>query len=424
MAHILERMKSRRVLAVSAVALLLLIGAVAIGMSGGKAETPTGEQSVTVAPAPFVLTVSFSGRVAPGERIDLSVPFDARVARVFFEYGDQVEAGQKLLELDAADVTRSHAEAESAWLKANSEAERLNSWESGVEVRRAARAVAAAEADRADLETKIAETKALLDRGLVPRSEYEGLLQQRRQREAALVSSREDSAETLRRVSSGERRVALMERDVAGSQYAIVRAGGGGVVRAPLAGVIVRPEARGEGGDTGVRIGGRVTKGQSLGVVASTGGLDVIFTLDEADLNTVQPGQKAVITGPGFGGLTLPGIVSGVAGEAKTDAGAGKATFEARVRLDPLSVEASRNIRIGMTATISIVAYESANAFSVPPEAVQGAAPNAFVMVRGGAGSAPQQRPIVVGRVGPTSVEVLSGLKTGDVVVWTSPPAS
>lgn len=52
-----------------------------------------------------------------------------------------------------------------------------------------------------------------------------------------------------------------------------------------------------------------------------------------------------------------------------------------------------------------------------------GAAPNAFVMVRA-RGAEPVRRDIVVGQVGPMGVEVLSGLKAGDVVVWTPPPQS
>ncbi|OYX00489.1 MAG: hypothetical protein B7Z12_15985, partial [Caulobacter vibrioides] len=215
------------------------------------------------------------------------------MTRVLFEYGDQIDAGQRLLELDAADVLRSRAEAESAWLKADAEADRMAGWEGGVEVRRATRTIAAAEADLSDLETKIAETQALLERGLVPWSEHEGLLQQRRQREAALVSAREDLAETLRRAGAGERRLASLQRAVAAAQYDAVRDGGDGVIIAPQGGVIVRPESQGESADKVVRTGGRVAKGQSLAVIASTAALDVVFTLDELDLNAIQPGQKA-----------------------------------------------------------------------------------------------------------------------------------
>jgi multidrug efflux pump subunit AcrA (membrane-fusion protein) len=425
MAHFLERLgrlTGRRWLYIGAA--VVVGGGLLLGMTLGddKAEGDSlAEQSLVVQRAPFVVSANFSGRIAPGDRVDLTAPFEAAVLRLGFTYGDQVEAGQILVELDPADVSRSRAEAETAWLKAEEEASRMENWDQGAEMRRASRAVTAAEDELTDLETKLAETRALLDRGLVPRSEYEGLLQQRRQRQAGMIVAQEDRAETARRGQGGDRRIALLQRDVARSRYASVGGAEGAVIRAPEAGVIVRPDSGGEQGDKGVHAGGRVSKGQLLGVIASTGGLDVVFALDEADLNAVAPGQKAVVTGPGFGGATLNGHVTRVAGEADAAPGGGKATFTARVRLDPLSEEAARNIRIGMTANISVVAYENASALTVPPEAVQGASPNAWIMVRPNGGGAPQRRTIGLGRVAPSAVEVLSGLRPGETVVWQVP---
>ncbi|HUH22699.1 MAG TPA: HlyD family efflux transporter periplasmic adaptor subunit [Brevundimonas sp.] len=430
MAHFLERLgrlTRRRWLYIGAA--VVVGGGLLLGMTRGGDKAGGDslvEQSLVVQRAPFVVSANFSGRIAPGDRIDLIAPFEAAVLRLGFTYGEQVEAGQVLVELDPADVSRSRAEAESAWLKAEEEATRMENWDQGAEMRRASRAVTAAADELNDLETKLVETKALLDRGLVPRSEYDGLLQQRRQRQTGLIVAQEDRAETARRGQGGDRRIALLQRDVARSRYASVGGAEGAVIRAPEAGVIVRPDIGGEQGDKGAYAGGRVSKGQLLGVIASTGGLDVVFTLDEADLNAVTPGQKAVVTGPGFGGATLNGHVTGVAGEADTAPGAGKATFTARIRLDPLSQEATRNVRIGMTANIAVVAYENASAVTVPPEAVQGAAPQAWVMVRPKGGGAPQRRTIGIGRVAPSAVEVLSGLRPGETVVWEvpAPPTS
>ena len=383
----------------------------------GRGAAPT-EASLLVSRQPFVASVAFSGRIAPGDRIDLAAPFDAVVSRVNFAYGDQVQAGQVLVELDPDEVRRGRVEAEVAWLKAQDEASRMQSWATGPDMRSAQRAVAAAEDELGDLRMKMAETKALLDRGLVPRSEYDGLTQQLRQREVGAVAAREALADTARRGQGGERRIALLQRDVARSRYAAASAMAGAVLRAPQAGVIVRPDSGGEQADKGVHAGARITKGQLLGVIASAAGLDVVFTLDEADLNAVISGQRAMVTGPGFGAASLQGTVTGVAGEADPAAGTGKAVFTARVRLDPLSGAAARNIRIGMTANISIVTYENPAALVVPPQAVLGSAPNTAVMVRSGRGEPAHRRAVTIGRVGPAGVEVLSGLRAGETVVW------
>ena len=394
-----------------------LLAGLALSRSKATGGAPT-EASLKISPQPFVASVNFTGRIAPGDRIDLSAPFDAVVSRVNFAYGDQVEAGQVLIQLDPDEVGRGRAEAEMALLKAEDEASRMQNWAAGPDMRSAQRAVTAAEDDLNDLRTKLSETKALLDRGLVPRSEYDGLLQQLRQREAAAAAARETLADTARRGQGGDRRIALLQRDLARSRYSAAVATQGAAIRAPEGGVVVRPDSGGEQGDRGVHAGGRISRGQLLGVIASARGLDVIFTLDEADLNAVVPGQKAVVTGPGFGAVTLRGTVMGVAGEADVTVGAGKAAFTARVRLDPLSGEAARNVRIGMTANISIVTYEKPLALVVPPQAVLGSAPNTAVMVRPRRGEPAQRRAITIGRVGPTGVEVLSGLHVGETVVW------
>jgi len=394
-----------------------LLAGLALSRSQATGGAPT-EASLVVSPQTFVASVNFAGRIAPGDRIDLSAPFDAVVSRVNFAYGDQVEAGQVLIQLDPEEVGRGRVEAEVAWLKAEEEASRMQNWAIGPDMRSAQRAVTAAEDDLNDLRIKLAETKALLDRGLVPRSEYDGLMQQLRQREAAAAAARETLADTARRGQGGDRRIALLQRDAARSRYSAAIATQGAAIRAPEAGVIVRPDSSGEQGDKGVHAGGRINKGQLLGVIASAAGLDVVFTLDEADLNAVVPGQKAVVTGPGFGAASLHGTVMGVAGEADATIGAGKAVFAARVRLDPLPAEAARRVRIGMTANIAIVTYEKPLALVVPPQAVLGSAPNTAVMVRPDRGGPAQRRAITIGRVGPAGVEVLSGLRVGETIVW------
>ncbi|WP_409020575.1 efflux RND transporter periplasmic adaptor subunit [Brevundimonas vesicularis] len=428
MAHLVERLgylsAEKRLYTGAVVALggVLLLG-LASGADKAANEVPA-EQSIVVQGAPFFISASFTGRIAPGTRIDLTAPFDAAVSHVSFAYGDQVESGQVLFELDHADFLGRRAEAEGAWLKAEQDALKMENWAEGPEVRRASRAVTAAEEDLNDLETKLAETKALLDRGLVPRSEYDGLLRQRHDHQNSLIAAREDLVETLRRGQGGDRRIALLQREVARARYAAVGSVEDAVIRSPEKGVIVRPDQRGEQGEQGIFPGSRVSKGQLLGVIASTQGLDVIFTLDEADLNLVTPGQKAIVTGPGFGAASLSGVLTGVAGEADAAAGSGKARFTARIRLDPLTESVARSVRIGMTAHITIVTYENASALTVPPEAIQGSAPHVWVTVRPNRGGPPQRRTIRIGRVGPSAVEVISGLRAGEIVVWPDPVPS
>jgi HlyD family secretion protein len=130
--------------------------------------------------------------VVPGDSIDIVAPFDGVVRRLGFEYGTSVAAGQVLVELDPGEISQRRNEAEAAYLKASKSAETLADWSSGTEMARARRAVDAAVLDLADLERRMAETKGLLDRGLVARGEYDSLVQQKRNQEMVLAGARQD----------------------------------------------------------------------------------------------------------------------------------------------------------------------------------------------------------------------------------------
>jgi len=54
----------------------------------------------------------------------------------------------------------------------------------------------------------------------------------------------------------------------------------------------------------------------------------------------------------------------------------------------------------------------------VPPQAVLGAGPDTHVMVRTSTSATPQRRAVVIGRVAPMGVEIVSGLKPGETVLW------
>ncbi len=418
-----------------AATLAILCGGLAIWWWGpGSSRTPSAtapvEKSQVVKREPFTSTLNVVGTIAPGSGIDITAPFDGTVKSISFSYGDLVNQGQVLAELDLSELLQSRNEAESAYLKAVQASEDMASWTSGPEVSRARRGVSTAMAELSDTENKMRETKALLDRGLVARSEYDGVIQTQRSQRTSLVSAQEDLAIALRRGLGPNRRLA--ELDLKNAQLRLEKLTaqfGGATLHAPDDGIIVRPPAgpaEGAANDA-LHVGSRVAKGQLIGTIARAGGLGVSFRLDEADINRIKTGMQVMVTGPGFSDLSLAGQISSVAGEAgKESAGAGKASFTATARLNALTPEQARRVKIGMTATIIVIAYSNPNAIVVPPEAVQGAAPTATVMVRDRKTGKGVPKTVQLGLVSPTGAEILSGLKPGEEVMWSvaPPPAA
>ena len=412
-----------------AACLVAMAGAVVLGLGVAArhaqaiaAATAGGEQSLAVEPRAFAATLSVAGTVVPGDAIDVTAPFDGVVRSVGFVYGAPVAEGQALVELDTREIAQRRNEGEAEYLKASQAAADMKSWNASPEVSQARRAEATAAFDLADTRRKTVGTKALLDRGLVARDEYDTLVQQQRGQEMSLAAARQDLGVAVARGRGANRRVVDIELQNARARLADLDVqAGGAVVRAPAAGVITHPASEKiDASSPMLHAGQTLTRGQLIGAVARPGGLSVAFQLGESDANRVRPGQRVEVTGPGFSGQILGGIVASVAREATPGSASNgpAATFAGVARLDPLGPGPAGAIRIGMTANVVVHVYDNPAALVVPPAAIQGAAPNAFVTVKDPRTGKTRPVAVRIGRVAPDGVEVLSGLRPGDVVAW------
>jgi multidrug efflux pump subunit AcrA (membrane-fusion protein) len=430
MANFVERLRrlARRpsdlqLAAILIAGLALVLAWTWFGKKSPEEAAPQDEQSAIVTRRPFTASLSFAGTIVPGDAIGVTAPFDGSVTSMGFAYGDRVEAGQLLAELDASELLQIRNEAEGAYLKAAQSAEQITTWNNGPEVSRARRAASSASLELNAAERAFRETKRLLDRGLVPRNEYDSVTQRLQTQRLAVASANEELAATLRRGQGANRRMVAIELDTARARLGTLdgqlrRA----VVRAPDNGVIVRPPAgQTDATSSEVHVGARLNRGQLIGTIARAGGLSAAFTLDEGDINKLKLEQPVVVSGPGFSGTALTGRIVSIAGEAIPGgpAGAGKSRFTAVARLDPLTTEQAAMVRIGMSAVIVVTTYSNPNAIVVPPQAVHGAAPATTVLVRRSGIAKPRPVQVVIGKVAPDGVEITSGLKPGDVVVWT-----
>jgi len=413
------------------VVLAALIAAVLWKVVAGKPRAANGmaqtEMTAVVSRAPFILGTGFSGEIAPGESITVIAPFDGVVKRLSFAYGDQVGGGQVLAELDPSDVLRARNDAEGAYLTALSSSADLRDWQNGPEMSRARRSLTSATIDLQQTERRAQETKMLLDRGLVPRAEYETIEQQLRSQKMTVEAAEQDLRLTAERGGGVSRRVAALDLANATERLASLNADiEDATVVAPDAGIIVLPPTGNQSAgatDVSVRVGARMSKGQPLGVIARAGGLGVRFQLDESDVNSITPGQAVTVSGAGFPGALLKGRIQSIAGQA-TGGGSqgGKATFVATALLDPLTPEQARQVRIGMSANLNVITYSNPSALTVPPQSLQAGGDGTYVTVRGAGRGDPRKVQVRIGKIGPDRVEVLSGLKPGDTVIWTLPP--
>lgn len=386
---------------------------------------PAVVRTFTVAPSAVVSRLTLTGTLKAGKMVPIAAPFDGVILERKVQLGDRVAVGDIVLVMDPGEMQSRFRDAQAALLKSSMALDILVHWDTGPEVTRAKRAVEAADATLAVLERQVAETKALFDRGIVSRNEFDGLVQQRDGQRVAAAGSRLDFQTTLARGNAENRQLADLDLKNAQARLADLKQQlDGSTVLAPSTGIVVRPPATTPSaqGSLSTEPGSRVSRGQALLSVADLSTLVVVGKIDEVDVNRVHVGQPATITSDAFSG-EIAGRIVGVSAEANTElAGNSVPSFEVRAAI---SAEAARRdmMRLGMSARMTIELTANAKAIVVPIEAVGGTRQEPRVRIREPGSDREFDRLVVLGATTETGVEVLSGLVTGEIVVLSAPDA-
>ena len=408
------------------VVLLTVVGLYALDLrpqardaAAGATATGTGEAVVlTVEPRELTRTVVVSGRLAPRREVDVTSPIMGKVATVHVAYGARVEAGERLVELDATEVRIEHRDAQARHIQALERLAEVENWSEGVEVSRARRSVARARLDLEDSRTRLEETAFLLERGVIPSSEHAAAERGFSNRQLDLEAAEQDLASVVHR-GAAEVRVASLELqnaqarlDELGEKLRL------SVLTAPVAGVVMRPPpaegASPASGDRRLAGGDTVAQGERLLIIGDLDGLAVVGRVDEVDVVDIRPGIEALVRGDAFPGTVLRGTLERVSSEA-TVAPRALPFFEVKAVVPNLTPEQRTAVRIGMSAVLELVVRREAGAVLVPLDAV--ALVDGRPMVRIVRGDDSLAVPVVVGETTLEHAEILEGIVHGDRIL-------
>ncbi len=173
------------------------------------------------------------------------------------------------------------------------------------------------------------------------------------------------------------------------------------VVRAPIAGTVIRRPAN---------VGGFAAGSDSLATIADTSRMWALLDVPEWEAAHVRVGQPVSVRADGVVGQTFDGPVSWVSSEVDTRT----RTVAARVELD----NAGGTLRAGQFARASVQIEAPRGAAIVPLEALQRLGEEAAVFVRVGPGRF-EARMVEAGRSDGRRVQIAGGVKEGDAIVTT-----
>lgn len=400
----------------------------------GPLAPPPGDPTVSVGPSGATLTLSprphsqglaLSGKVLPLRLVNLIAPFSGKVGQLQVNYGDRVSAGQVLLTMNDSEAAIKYREAKAAAIKAVNHYREIADWVEGSEVARANRSLIRARMSLEKQRETFAETKRLLEKGIIPATEHDQARQQLANQELDFTNAEEELAAVMKKGDAENLEVALMEMENAETkarqaEEELARA----QVKAPVAGLVMKPPSGGkEGQDAskGLAEGASYQKDQILLAIGDLTGLAIEVKLDEIDVTRVQPGQSVRITLDAFPGNQLEGEVQAISPQAEEQA-QGAPAFTARVAVESIPDELRERILVGMSANVEILIHDNPQALLVPLTAVRGEAGKRYVFRRAAPGASAEAVEVQTGFTTQNEVEILTGLAAGDLIEAVAPP--
>ncbi|KAF1029677.1 MAG: Type I secretion system membrane fusion protein PrsE [Pseudomonas sp.] len=416
-------MTTNRKRLLGAVLLVLLAGAgvTLVSYQSPAADPPADAgQWLAVKADPLVHQIGLVGKIEPDTTLTLTAPFDGNVQANLVEQGQRVDAGQVLLRMDPATVEVQLREALSAQLKARRTVQEMQDWDSSQTVSRARRSLRTAEMVAGNTQRKLTESQNLFQRGIVPRNELDDLKQQATQQQLDLVAARNDLLQAQAQGRGEYRQIADMELTNATVKYEALRTLlEGRDVKAPFSGIVVpvsgnSPPQAGGGSNAPVQAGSRVSQGQVLFGLANIERLKIVAKVSELDINQLHQGQTVEVMGDGFDGERLTGSVSVVSGLAIASDNQGSAQFPVTLSIPKLTPQQLQRVRLGMSARLTIVTYNNAQAIIVPAQAINRGDDGLWVAYRAAMEQPEQRVSVTTGQSTAQGVEVF-GLKPGFV---------
>ncbi len=366
-------------------------------------------------------SVRAAGRVVANRDVEVKCKASGQVVQLPLEVGDSVKAGEILAQIDPVDEQRKVRQTEiqltvsKADLAASKELLAIAETNLEIAQRKAEANLRAAESNEANVREKANRMRALLNGKLCSQEEYENAAAAAVQAAASLENTRTGHDE----LKNQERSLNLKRQDVKQAEAAVARDEitlaiaqdrlRDTRVTAPLDGVVTKRD---------VQVGQIITSatstiggGTTIATLSDLSRIFVCASVGETDIGRLRPDLPVVVTTDAFPGRPFTGKLARIAPCGANIAGA--VTFEARIEI----LDRNRGcLKPEMSATAEIIVEQKKHAVAVPQGALLQAAPGVFCVEVVTKKGAAVPREIQTGLHDGAFVEVLSGLKPGEIV--------
>jgi HlyD family secretion protein len=348
----------------------------------------------TVARGDIVQTVVASGRVEAPLRVEIGSQITGTVAAIPVAEGQFVKAGQMLIRLDDSEAQAQVEQGRSAVLQAETRLRQLHETDLPI----AEQSQRQAEADLRNARLQFDRSKKLYGTGLIAQSDLDDAEHaldvaesKAKSAELQVLSNREEGGNY--RIAEAALKQAEANLRAADATLAYTR------VKAPAAGTLI---------SRSVERGNVAQPGKTLMVLSPAGETQLVVQIDEKSFGLLALGQKARASADAYPSRTFTAELAYI--NPGVDATRGSVEVKLRVPSPP------DYLLQDMTVSVDIEVARRPNALILPAEAIHDAAgANPWVLAVD-SGLAKRQD-VKIGARGDGRVEILDGLREGDLVV-------
>jgi cobalt-zinc-cadmium efflux system membrane fusion protein len=355
--------------------------------SGAPATTASSDsaqshaiETETITPQPIAGSIIATGKIlVPEDRMaNIGPVHEGRVVRLYAGQGSIVRKGQKLADLESADIDQAEAD----YLKALADSEN-------------ARRASAAEVKFA--QATYDRTKMLYEKTITAGKNVEAA---EHDLELAKAAAASNTAQTKAALTSARRHLLILGLKDSDIDALANKPGLTSVfsLNAPISGVVVERTAT---------LGATIGTEANLFKIIDISQVWIDANVFEKDLERVRLGQDVKLTVPAFPGTTFSGKVILVSSVVDPD------TRSVKVRTAVPNPDG--RLKPDMFANVAIITDLHRTAISIPQSAVLKDGEKSVVFVVDG--NAYKKVQVTAGIEGNDRIEIIEGLKTGDKVV-------
>lgn len=337
-------------------------------------------------------TISTNGKIEGIDGFEAHAPAATTVQRILVTAGEQVKAGQLLLQLDAADALAQAAKAQAQLRAAEADLSAVHSGGTREE-----QLTTESQAAKADAQVKVAERNLqalhrLQSQGAASAGEVqaaEGRLQAA-QADLMLARKRETSRYSPPEVQRAEAQASQAKAALDAAHNLLAHSG----IRAPRAGTVY---------SLPLRQGQFVNAGDLLVQVANLKNVQVRAFVDEPDIGRLEKGQPVEVTWDAFPGRIWKGTISNLPSSIVALGSRNVGEVTCAIGNEDFKLLPNVNVSVG------IITAQASGVLTVPREAVRQDAGQSYVFrIESGV---LKRRNVQTGLANLTTVQIVSGLE-------------